>query len=72
MSDSPRDYQYLADRLDAVAEELDELMFDQLREAAAEKRGRPDDDKRLTQARRAIEKAARLLRGDAGDQNVLQ
>ena len=58
------DYKDLADRLDAIAEELDELMFDQLREAAAEKRGRPDDDKRLTQARRAIEKAARLLRGD--------
>ena len=59
------DYKQLADRLDAIAEELDELMFDQLREAAAEKRGRPDDDKRLTQARRAIEKATRLLRGDS-------
>ena len=58
------DYKALAGRLDAIAEELDELMFDHLREAAAEKRGRPDDDKRLTQARRAIEKAARLLRGD--------
>ncbi len=58
------DYKALADRLDAIAEELDELMFDQLREAAADKRGRPEDDKRLTQARRAIEKAARLLRGD--------
>ena len=58
------DYKQLADRLDAIAEELDELMFDQLREAAAEKRGRPDDDKRLTQARRAIEKASRLLGGD--------
>jgi hypothetical protein len=61
------DYKALADRLDAIAEELDELMFDQLREAASEKRGRPDDDKRLTQARRAIEKATRLLRGDLAD-----
>lgn len=70
MSDSsPKDYKDLAHRLDAIAEELDELMFDQLREAAAEKRGRPEDDKRLTQARRAIEKASRLLRGD---QSVLQ
>lgn len=70
MSDSsPNDYKDLADRLDAIAEELDESMFDQLREAAAEKRGRPVDDKRLTQARRAIEKASRLLRGD---QSVLQ
>jgi hypothetical protein len=56
-------YDRFADRLDAVATDLDELMFDQLREAAAEKTGRPPDDKRLTQARRAIEKASRLLRG---------
>ncbi len=67
MNDSPHNYKHLADRLDSVAEELDELMFDQLREAAAEKRGRPDDDKRLTQARRAIEKASRLLRGEPAD-----
>lgn len=58
------DYDGLADRLDAVAEDLDEIMFDQLREASAEKTGRPADDKRLTQARRAIEKASRLLRGN--------
>ncbi len=58
-------YDHLADRLDAIAEELDEVMFDQLREAAAERSGRPPDDRRLTQARRAIEKASRLLRGDA-------
>lgn len=58
-------YDHLADRLDAVIEELDELQFDQLREAAAEKTGRPADDKRLTQARRAIEKASHLLRGRA-------
>jgi hypothetical protein len=56
-------YDHLADRLDALADDLDEIMFDQLREAAAEKTGRPADDKRLTQARRAIEKASRLLRG---------
>ena len=56
-------YDHLADRLEAIAADLDEIMFDQLREAAAEKTGRPADDKRLTQARRAIEKAAGLLRG---------
>jgi hypothetical protein len=56
-------YDHFADRLDAVVGDLDEVMFDQLREAAAEKTGRPADDKRLTQARRAIEKASRLLRG---------
>jgi hypothetical protein len=38
-----------------------------LREAAAERSGRPADDKRLTQARRAVEKAAHLLRGAAAD-----
>ena len=58
---------HLADRLDAIAEELDELMFDMLREASAARTGRPADDKRLTQARRAIEKASRLLRGDTDD-----
>ena len=60
-------YDHFADRLDAVAEDLDEVMFEQLREAAADKSGRPADDKRLTQARRAIEKASRLLRGTTTD-----
>ena len=60
-------YDNLADRLDAVVEELDELMFDQLREASAARGGRPVDDKRLTQARRAVEKASRLLRGNTDD-----
>lgn len=60
-------YDHVADRLDAIAEELDETMFDQLREAAAARAGRPADDKRLAQARRAIEKASRLLRGTPED-----
>ena len=60
-------YDNLADRLDAISEELDEVMFDQLREASAARVGRPVDDKRLTQARRAIEKASRLLRGNTDD-----
>ena len=53
----------LAERVESIVEELDELQFDALREAAAEGAGRPPDDKRLTQARRALEKAAHLLRG---------
>lgn len=53
----------LVARLDAIAEELDELAFDRLREAAAEGvRERPDWDRRLTAARRAVEKAAAALR----------
>jgi hypothetical protein len=59
-------YDDLAERLDAVVADLDERQFDLLREAAAEKSGRPPDDKRLTQARRAVEKAAHLLRGGSG------
>ena len=53
----------LAERLDAISAELDDLAYDVLREAA--RRGaarRPEADKRLTSARRAVEKAARLLR----------
>ena len=59
-------YDDLADRLQAVVEDLDQIAFDQLREAAAERTGRPADDKRLTQARRAVEKAVHLLRGGSG------
>lgn len=53
----------LADRLDAIVADLDERSFDLLREASAQGRGRPPEDRTLTQARRAIEKASRLLRG---------
>jgi hypothetical protein len=62
------DHRDLAERLDQIVSELDERSFDLLREASAAGRGRPDDDRRLAQARRAIEKASRLLRGDAGDE----
>jgi hypothetical protein len=64
---SGRDHDDLADRLEAVVADLDERTFDMLREASAEGRGRPADDKRLTQARRAIEKAVHLLRGRDAD-----
>jgi len=57
-------YKHLAAQLDQVAEALDEVMFESLREAAATRSDRPVDDKRLLQARRAIEKASRLLKGD--------
>ena len=58
-------YDDLVDRLQAVVDDLDQLTFDQLREAAAEGKPRPPDDKRLTQARRSIEKAIHLLRGSS-------
>jgi hypothetical protein len=54
----------LADQLDAIVVELDELAFDRLRHAAASgATERPKDDRTLVQARRAVEKAAHLLRG---------
>ena len=55
-------YDDLAERLDEIVAELDERAFELLRQAAAERTGRPADDKRLMQARRAVEKAAHLLR----------
>lgn len=57
------EYGVFADRLEAVAADLDEVAFDRLREAVADgELERPRDDKQLMQARRAIEKAATILR----------
>ena len=57
------DYDHLVERLEAVAADLDEIAFDRLREAVSEGDvARPVDDKKLMQARRAIEKAAGVLR----------
>jgi hypothetical protein len=57
------EYAPFVDRLEAIAADLDELAFDRLREAVAEGEvERPADDKKLMQARRAIEKAAAVLR----------
>lgn len=54
----------LAERLEAIVEELDEIAFDRLRVASADgQRARPDDDRQLTKARRAVEKAVAVLRG---------
>jgi hypothetical protein len=52
----------LADRLDAISEDLAELAIDELRNALGSRSGRPEHEKRITQARRAVEKAAHLLR----------
>jgi len=62
-------YGDLAARLHDLAAELDEASFDLLHDAvAAGATKRPDADKVLTQARRAVEKAAGLLDGlDGGD-----
>ena len=57
------DIERLADRLEQIVADLDELAFDRLREAAADgATERPASDKELAKARRAAEKAAHLLR----------
>jgi hypothetical protein len=56
------DYASLSGRLRTVIEDLDELAFDQLREAvSAGATSRPASDKELAKARRAVEKAVRVL-----------
>ena len=62
------DYGDLVSRIEAIAEEIDDRAFGELSEAVAAGAGaRPASDKRLMQARRALEKAAAALRslGDA-------
>ncbi|MEY3341951.1 MAG: hypothetical protein RL413_1563 [Actinomycetota bacterium] len=54
----------IAAQLDAISASLDEISFDVLREASERREARPDIDRTITQARRAIEKAARLLDSD--------
>ena len=57
------DYRDLIDRIEAIGAEIDDMAFDQLREASAEGEiARPASDRRLMQARRALEKAAEALR----------
>ena len=51
----------IAGDIASIAEKLDEISFDVLREASSEGRTRPEVDKILTQARRALEKALHLL-----------
>ena len=52
-------------RLDQIAEELADLAMTRLRESIdAGGHELPVDEKRLTRARRAVEKAAAILRSD--------
>jgi hypothetical protein len=58
----------LRERLRAIADELADLALDRLREAVAGEEGtNADDERRLTRARRAVEKAVALLGDDEGD-----
>ncbi|HXA32564.1 MAG TPA: hypothetical protein VNV87_09915 [Acidimicrobiales bacterium] len=70
MSDDLAD---VADRLSAISESLADLAIDRLRQASDSVRagGEPDpvlvaEEKRITRARRAVDKAATLLSGTGG------
>ncbi len=63
----------IAERLASISEELADLAIDRLREATASVRagGQPDrelvaEEKRITRARRSVDKAAQLLSGTSG------
>jgi len=61
-------YSSLADRLRSVLADLDELAFDQLREAVADgATSRPTSDRELSKARRSVEKAAAVLEALAAE-----
>ena len=67
------EYGGLAERLRGVLDDLDDLAFDQLREAVAEgATARPVSEKELAKARRSVEKAVRELEAlaDAADQSA--
>lgn len=56
-------YAQIAEQLEQIGTDLDEASFDLLQQAVADgATSRPTADKTLTQARRAVEKAALLLR----------
>ena len=61
----------LAARLDSIAEELADHALDRLRQAADAEPGDRDrlvaEERRLTRARRAVEKAAAMLHTESQD-----
>ena len=61
------DYEDVRARLESLAEELADLALDRLREASDSPEHRDRlvaEERRLTRARRAVEKAAALLSGE--------
>lgn len=56
------DFRDISERLEAIAEEIDDAALDRLREAVAAGATKPSaEDRLLGRARRAVTKAARLL-----------
>ena len=60
----PGDLDQLRERLDGIAEELADLAIDRLRSAVDGDAGAAAEERRITWARRAVEKAAHLLGQD--------
>ena len=58
------DVDHLRERLEGIAEELADLAIDRLRAAVDGNQDAAAEERRLTRARRAVEKAAGLLRQD--------
>lgn len=59
-------YEVVVERLQAIEEELRDLAYDRLRDAL-DSPALLAEERRLTQARRAIEKAIRLLSAGSDD-----
>ena len=55
------DLDHVRERLDGIAEELADLALDRLRSAVDGNAGAAAEERRITRARRAVEKAAGLL-----------
>jgi len=59
------DLDQVRERLDGIAEELADAAIDRLRSAVEGDPGAAAQERRITRARRAVEKAAALLRSPA-------
>jgi hypothetical protein len=62
----PGDIEPVRERLDAIAEELADLALERLRAAVEGDDDAAAEEKRITRARRAVEKASHLLAGRSG------
>lgn len=60
------DIEPVRERLDAIAEELADLALERLRAAVDGDADAAAEEKRITRARRAVEKASHLLAGGSG------
>ncbi len=61
------DLDHLRERLEGIAEELADLAIDRLRAAVDGAESAAAEERRLTRARRAVEKAANLLASPGDD-----